>query len=263
MPDFSAYRFGLLDATPHPETRLFASRPTRARRQKAEIDLHAAMNLDLDHPDPLGNARRNNCVPAGLCQLTRCRRSNAMGDQWRPKEADAIEAYSAMTGFNPITGRPDVGTRLDTGQTYMAQHGIDVGFDMSVASSLAVDHRSLDALMIGAELCLGLGLCLAMPLAWDGLSFWRLPADLSDPRARPGSAGLHFTMSGKYHDNGAAWSILTWGIEVLCTAPALMHYLVAAIAFEGSDAIDARTGLTPSGISREELAAEMQRFALA
>lgn len=208
-------------------------------------DWHRAMGLDIEKPDALGNSTYGCCAEAGTYRLAEARMANAMGSRWRPDTSKVLALYSKITGFNILTGEPDLGTDVASLQKWIWSNGLDLGLQApDVPIPLVLDHTNLDHLYRACWLLGGVGFSFALPNGWKTAALWNAGAGV------PGSWGCHYAPSARF--SGKLWYVVSWGMEIPVTQAAIQQYCVGAGAWIDRNWIEAN-GLTPSGLTWDSL----------
>ena len=215
------------------------------------VDWHKAAPAD---GDPLGNDRLGVCVPAAEFRAMEMRWANTIGnDFWKPVKDQVIARYSELTGYDPVTGKPDIGTNTDDALAAWARTGLlrDPAnpATMDVILWAGVDHLNL----VETKLAIGhtgpVQVTLTMPATWEDLSTWSV-APGTGAGWEPGSGGGHQVMSGKY--DGDIFTVRTWGIDIV-VHPEWWSRYVLAVDVTLSRQWMRSTGLAPSGLDWDAL----------
>jgi hypothetical protein len=224
-------------------------------------DWHAAVK---SWPMLLNNIN-GTCVPAAMLHLVQMRETNASGVAWLPSDAQVAALYSALTGYDPLTGKPDDGTDVATALAYWAQTGLAIA-DQTTDVCLPVSLNPADGneIRLAIQEFGGVALSLALPNCIDdqfeaGQPFDVPTAGLDSAAGKPGGGGEHEVCSGRYTADGALW-IVTWGGEMLMTPAAQAAYIIAADTGFSAEWLDVH-GLAPSGVDRAGLIAALAGYA--
>lgn len=226
----------------------------RARLDKmvapTSADWHAFAPAD---GDPLGNDTCGCCVEAWDYQEIRLRRWNAAGDTRKPTAAEVINRYTAMTGYNPATGTPDIGTDTAADTLDYCTNGIRLDSQtIDIPSWALIDPKDFTHMKIAIAHCCAIAITVALPAALqDDQNFDQVPGTGEEWKA--GSWGMHRVGSGKY--DGDVFTIRTWG-EDKPVHPDMMRLIIIAAEVRISRTWLRTTGLTPSGLDWDALMAD-------
>ena len=252
-------RTGANHTRPPPAVPLLAARARLDLMAVAKsCDWHANAPAD---GDDLGNSTAGCCVEAWDAQEVCLRMANAMGSTWRPTKADVIPRYSRMTGYDPVTGVPDVGTDTAADTADLCTKGFRVNEQLlDIPHWTLIDPANMDHLKIAVEYCCAVALTLNLPKAWQNLDWSVAPGNGSEwqPGTWEPGASQHRVGSGKF--DGDFFVVRTWGRDLVVHPEALKRYLLAAeVRISRITWVEA-TGLAPSGLDWDELMADRIRL---
>lgn len=244
------------DSVPHATARARFDQMT----VQQSVDWHKAAPAD---GDMIGNDLCGNCVQAWDYQEIRLRRANSAGDTWKPTQADAIGRYSYMTGYNPITGQPDVGTSTAADTLDFCTKGIRINPQLlDIPHWALLDPANVPHMKIAIAQFGPIAWTFNLPRAWQNLNWSVAPG--SGPDWVPGSwepgtgVAEHRVGSGKY--DGDWFTLRTYGRDLVVHPEALKRYLIGAEVRISRDWCET-TGLAPSGLNFDELMADRLRLA--
>jgi hypothetical protein len=170
-------------------------------------------------------------------------------------DADVIDGYSAVTGFQPDDPSTDNGAyELDV-LNYMRKVGIGREKDGSrhtIGAFAAVDWRSYMNFKIAHYVFGGLKVCAGLPIAAQSQKVWDVTSGLD---GEPGSWGGHSMYCVGYDDQGI--TVYTWGREKRATWAWVDTYVDECYAVISEDYFR-RGGLTPQGFSLEKLTRQLE-----
>jgi hypothetical protein len=208
--------------------------------------------------DVLGNDVVGNCVECAQLRTIQVRRTNAWDDTWVPTKDMAFVLYAALTGFNPVTLLPDSGTDTAQAMGVWASSGYRVDDqNLDVICWVTVDKDDDDHVAIAIAHTGPVQLSLALPVAAQDVTVWA-HAPGPGPEWAPGSWGNHRVMVGKF--NGTERVCRTWGQDVVIHPEFWSAYSLGVDASLSREWLDV-TGLAPSGLDWDALAADMQALA--
>jgi hypothetical protein len=219
----------------------------------AAADWHRAAPAD---GDALGNDGCGCCVEAWDYQEERIRLANATGSTWKPTAAMVLARYSRLTGYDPGTGQPDLGTDTALDSADLCSKGLQINDQLlDVPHWTLLDPANLTHIKIAVAQLGAVALTLNLPIALQDLDFDKAPG--SGPDWVPGSWGMHRVGSGKY--DGDTLTIRTWGLDKPVHPETLKLILVAVEARVSQRWLTA-TGLAPSGLDMDALMADRARL---
>ena len=248
-----------LGAIPQPRPKQIAMLSARARLSLHEplpaVDWHAAAPAD---GDALGNNSAGCCVPAAEFRAIEMRWANTISnDLWKPTRDQVIARYSELTGYNPVTGQPDIGT--DTAKALAEWSRTGLLRDPANSATLdvvlwaGVNHLNL----VETKLAIGhtgpVQVTLTMPATWEDLSTWSATPG-TGAGWEPGSGGGHQVMCGKYE--GDTFTVRTWGMDIAVHPEWWAKYVLAVDATLSRQWMRS-TGLAPSGLDWDALLADV------
>lgn len=200
-----------------------------------------------------GNDRIGDCVAVTCAHKTQGWTRYA-GTEVRIPEQDVIAAYSAVSGYDPVTGASDDGCVM----RYMLNHWRRAGIGgHTIAAYVSVDVNDHDEVRYALNTFGGLAVGIDLPWSAAGQvgQTWRT---VRGPDAEPGSWGGHAVRVGKYSPRYLHCS--TWGMRQRMTWKFWDAYVMEAYAVLSPEWIRATSGLSPSGFQTQELLADLQRI---
>ena len=246
---------GLRSFIPHPISVALAPFLTKLPTAPPSVNYHSQIVLP---GDPLGNNDCGDCFWAGVYRQAQLRMAVAWGSSWTPAPSAVIGTYSAVTGYDPLTGAGDNGTDLDQGEGYVYQTGLQTGLQgPDVGMPIQLDPANAELLDTATWLFGGIGEAWALPLGIQGnTTLWDVPLGAETlPEWKPGSWGGHYTASGRYsRSSSARRPTISWGIEIPVTQRFMGLYLAGAVAYLSRDWIQGGV-VAPSGLDWDQLEA--------
>lgn len=237
-----------------------AARAPLSRMTPRPVDWSAAIPAD---GDPRSNMDHGTCWPIARRWIVALRRAIVTGDKVPPAVPDILADYSALTGFDPATGLPDAGTDTTRGMTDWVCRGVRVNDQvLDIVHWLHVDPSNVGHIAIA--------LAHAGPL----MATWTVPRAMLEPAAwcrAPGDGPDWNEVVGEHEtvlvaaDGRDGFTTRTWGLDLPVHPEVLGRYLIAVdvpLDLAAGGWCDA-TGLTPAGLDREALAADMAAIAAA
>lgn len=151
------------------------------------------------------NDRLGTCGPAGACHQIQAWLNND-GGSYLPTDADVLKAYSALSGYDPSTGKNDNGVYLLEMNEYWRKTGIG-GHRVGAYAKLTPkdDGQVIDCCYLFG----GVGAGWALPRAWKGQKVWKAPTGSPAGAWQPGSWGGHYAPIVDF-DKDYLY-VMTWG----------------------------------------------------
>lgn len=197
------------------------------------------------------NDRIGDCTIVTCAHMTQSW-SDAVGEPVVTAETDVIAAYSAVSGYDPRTGRPDNGAYdLD-----VMRHWRSVGVGGRRITAFArVDHTNLTEVRRALHRFGGLHVGIDLPRTAQAQigGTWR---ETLGPAGRRGSWGGHAVHVGAYGRNGLTCT--TWGAVQRMTWGFWRAYVDEVYAAVSTDFLDA-AGMSPTGLDLPALLADLER----
>ncbi len=172
-------------------------------------------------------------------------------------DQDAIDIYSAITGYDPNDPNSDRGTNESTAMRYWERPGLrsSDGVDHRIAATVAVDPSNLNECRIAIDEFVDLQIAIALPLTAQGQKEWTVVGDGRTGRSAPGSWGGHGIPYREY--DAETFKCVTWGAELLLTVPFHQAYAQEAHVVVTREMLN-RSGIGPSGVAWDELIADVR-----
>lgn len=201
----------------------------------------------------LGNDMVGDCVIAYM--LHQVMAWSAVANAGSPMAASfstdqAIETYSAITGYVPGNDATDQGTDPDTAIAYWRDKGL---YGHKAAGMVDLDISNLDALKGALNVFGGIGLSIQVPAY-----VMDVPAGGSWSDSGDGDhsiIGYHQVLGIGYGRQG--FRVVSWGATYTCNLDFLARNLQASQAVVSEDWIK-QSGQAPSGVDMEGLLADLK-----
>lgn len=207
--------------------------------------------------DMLGNDSYGDCCEVTDYRIIQVRRANAWGDLWKPTEGMCLARYSALTGFNILTGQPDDGTITTTDMADWCTKGIRLDDqNLDVPHWCVVDPHNLQHVNLAIANGGPVAVTINLPIGAQSLDWGKAPGTGTDWVA--GSWGAHRVPVGKY-DSGER-TCRTWGKDVGIHPDFWSAYVIGLDVPWSREWLET-TGLTPAGMDWDELSTDMLRIA--
>jgi hypothetical protein len=201
------------------------------------------------------NDEINNCVLVTCAHLVQGWTQYAAGTPHVIDESDVIGAYSAVAGYDPARGEPDVGCFSLDALNHWRKNGIG---RRQVIAYVRLDHRDDTEVKTATHLFGGLFIAAQMPLDADRqFQDGKTWIPTRGAAGRRGSWGGHAMHLGGYDRRGL--TVTTWGRAQRMTWNWWDSYVVEAWALVSTDWINANSGKTPLGFDMNAMLADLHR----
>ena len=201
----------------------------------------------------LANDSVGDCTCAAAIHMEECWLSNDGTPFVSPTDADALAAYSAITGYKPSDPNTDNGANELDVLTYWKNTGIAgrrIGAFVSVHPSHLDDVKRAIDIFGGAYLGIALPVTAQNEAVWD---FMAVKAGSTD--AEPGSWGGHAVNAIAYDADGV--TVVTWGTLQKMTWAFWLKYVDECYALVSQDFLGG-DGKTPEGFDLAALQSDLQ-----
>jgi hypothetical protein len=172
-------------------------------------------------------------------------------DLYVPSDSEIIEAYAAVSGYNPVTGTGDDGAVEIDVLNYWRNTGI-AGHKIGAYAS--VDPKIQAHVQASIYLFGGIYLGFSLPLSANGQSEWAVTDPTLAGNAAPGSWGGHAVPAVAYDDQGL--TVITWGQTMKVTWAFFADYCEEGYAIISPDFING-TKPAPNGLSMDQLTIDL------
>lgn len=197
----------------------------------------------------LGNAQYGDCVEAGYAHQVQIWGDQA-GHPFAPTDAEALGAYTAITGFNPSDPSTDKGTEILTALGYWKSTGL-AGQKITAYATLNPLNRTEISEAIAWYGGAYVGVQLPLSAQSQVGSEWTVT---TGPNAVAGSWGGHCIPICGY-DQNTLWCV-TWGALQTMTWDFFTTYCDEAYVMLGTEWI-ANSGQAPSNLAWGQLMADL------
>lgn len=151
------------------------------------------------------NDRIGSCGPAGALHTVQAW-VNCDGGSFAPTDQQCLEAYSALSGYDPRTGKNDNGVYLLDMNNYWVKVGIG-GYKLGAYARLKPQNHG--QVLDTVNLFGGFGAGWALPKAWKGAKVWTAPTGPAAGAWQPGSWGGHYAPVIDY--DPTYLYVMSWG----------------------------------------------------
>jgi hypothetical protein len=249
MIDFNAVKLGKKYAKyDHRSLKLSSYLPDTLPPIPETVDFSAKVKVPWGQ---MLNSELGDCTCAAAGHLILQWTANA-GVAVIPPDSSILEAYSAITGYNPSDPSSDNGAvELDV-LNYWRQNGI--GGHKIGAFALVSPHNH-DHVKAATYLFGGLYIGVQLPSSAQGAEVWDVPSCGLTGEGEPGSWGGHAVEVVAYDQNGL--TVITWGQKMRVTWAFWNAYCDEAYAILSNDFLVGGTQ-TPEGFALSALNADLQ-----
>lgn len=204
-----------------------------------------------------GNDRYGDCALASLSgHRIIVQERNAQQREPEPSTQDVLDAYTAVTGFDPAKPETDNGTYMLDALNWQRRIGSGRERDHTTHTIYAYAEVDRAAMQLRLALWLFGGLYLGLWLPRSAMAQTGSCWDITEgPDSRPGSWGGHAVWVIGYDRN--TLTCVTWGARQRLTWAFLTRYCDEAYAVLSEDFLN-RKDVTRAGFKRSELDAYLQ-----
>jgi len=193
-----------------------------------------------------------------------CACAGHMIEQWTtyakdpvtPTDQQVIAAYSAITGYDPVTGNHDDGAAILDVLNYWRNTGVGGHQIKAFATLDPSSHTEVeDSVFLFGNCYLG----VQLPVSAQHQTVWAVPPGGTHGPGAPGSWGGHAIPVVAYDRRGL--TVVTWGALKRMTWGFLYAYCDEAYAVLSQDWISQTTDLAASGFDLAALEKDLQQIA--
>lgn len=161
----------------------------------------------------------------------------------------ALDLYSAITGYNQTTGENDNGASLSDVMEYLYNTGFN---NDKIAGFVEVDYTNISEIEQAIDLFGGIYIGVQLPDGFDA------NADLWDVTGDPNPQQGHCVIVNAYDDNAKLFTIVSWGRTYQVTFNWFNAYCDEAMAVLSQDWINQVTNDCPVGLDLKTLNTDLQ-----
>jgi hypothetical protein len=195
-----------------------------------------------------GNDRYGDCVFAGAGHETQL--WTALGGKpATPDEQAVLDAYSAVTGFDPRDPATDQGTVVLDALNWRRKVGLE-GHKLGAYVEIDPHRHSQFRRAIDLFVCVGLG--VSLPIAAQDHDDWHYPIG-NGPDDEPGSWGGHYTPAIDFDAHGLF--VVTWGEVIRVSWAFIDRYCDEAYALLSAEML--HRGRDAHGFSISQLQSDL------
>jgi hypothetical protein len=246
-------KLGKSAARHDPRTLLLASYLTPALpAPPASADLTAKVGSSWGMMD---NDQIGDCTCAAAGHLIMEWTANAGKKMVTPTDKQIVAAYSAITGYNPVTGANDNGANEVDVLNYWRQTGI-AGHKIGAYVALEPSNHNhiMDSVYIFEGCYIGMQLPISAQAQVQNHQPWSVPPGGPTGDGKPGSWGGHAVPVVAYDTRGV--TVVTWGALQIMTWSFWETYCDEAYAILSNDYLNGKQQ-APQGFSVQQLQADL------
>lgn len=203
----------------------------------------------------MDNDQLGDCTCAAAGHLIMEWTANAQAQMVTPTDQQIVEAYSAITGYNPTTGSNDNGAVEVDVLNYWRQSGI-AGHLIGAYMALEPSNHShiMDSVYIFGGCYIGMQLPISAQAQTQNHQPWSVPPGGAIGDGKPGSWGGHAVPVMAYDSRGV--TVVTWGALQIMTWSFWEAYCDEAYAILSMDYLSGQK-TTPQGFNLTQLQADL------
>ena len=203
----------------------------------------------------MDNDQLGDCTCAAAGHLIMEWTANAQAQMVTPTDQQIVEAYSAITGYNPVTGSDDNGAVEVDVLNYWRQSGI-AGHQIGAYMALEPSNHShiMDSVYIFGGCYIGMQLPISAQAQTQNHQPWSVPPGGAIGDGKPGSWGGHAVPVMAYDSRGV--TVVTWGALQIMTWSFWEAYCDEAYAILSTDYLTGQK-TTPQGFNLTQLQADL------
>jgi len=209
------------------------------------------LTAKVPHWGMMVNDQLGDCTCAAAGHLLMEWTANAGKKMFTPTDKQIIAAYSAITGYNPVTGAHDDGAVEVDVLNYWRQSGI-AGHKIGAYVALEPANHShiMDSVYIFEGCYIGLQLPISAQAQVQNHQPWSVPPGGTTGDGKPGSWGGHAVPVVAYDTRGV--TVVTWGALQLMTWSFWEAYTEEAYAILSNDYLTKKKQ-SPQGFNMQQL----------
>jgi hypothetical protein len=236
-----------------PRTLLLASYITPALpAPPATFDLSSKVGSSWGMMD---NDQIGDCTCAAAGHLIMEWTANAGKKMVAPTDKQIVAAYSAITGYNPVSGANDNGASEIDVLNYWRQTGIAAHKIGAYVALEPTNHNHImDSVYIFEGCYIGVQLPISAQAQVQNHQPWSVPPGGPTGDGKPGSWGGHAVPVIEYDARGV--TVVTWGALQIMTWSFWEAYCDEAYAILSSDYLNGKQE-APQGFSMQQLQADL------
>jgi hypothetical protein len=252
MVDHSHMKLGKHVARHDPRTLQFGNylRADKLPQPKDHVDWSKAVR----QWPMMANDRIGDCTCAAGGHLIEEWTANANNEPIILPDTQIIDAYSAISGYDPRTGANDNGANELDVLNYWRQTGIG---GRKIIAYAALEPQNRNHVEDATDLFGGCYIGLALPISAQRQTVWTVPPGGPTGPGAPGSWGGHAVPVVAYDQR--VLTVVTWGALKQMTWDFWNAYCDEAYAVFSQDLLNKVTQKSPDGFDSKTLLADLQQ----
>lgn len=205
LPDHSGMKLGKADPFHDPRTLMLANYIIPEALPPVPAKFTYAKEIGAKSWGMMMNDKIGDCTCAAAGHLI-MEWTDDNGALFTPTDDQIVAAYSAITGYDPATGKNDNGAVETDVLNYWRKTGVAGHTIMAYA---ALEPQNHNHIMQSVYLFGGCYIGMALPLSAQTQTVWSVPPGGAKGKGAPGSWGGHAVPVIGYDSHGL--TIITWG----------------------------------------------------
>jgi len=199
----------------------------------------------------MDNDQIGDCTCAAAGHLLMEWTANAKKKMFTPTDKQIVAAYSAVTGYDPVTGSNDNGAQEIDVLNYWRQSGI-AGHKIGAYAALEPSNHNhvMDSVYVFEGCYIGVQLPISAQAQTQNHQPWSVPPGGTTGDGKPGSWGGHAVPVVAYDSRGV--TVVTWGALQVMTWSFWASYCDEAYAILSNDYLDGKKK-APQGFCMRQL----------
>jgi hypothetical protein len=250
--DHSNMKLGKASPVHDPRTLLLANYLNPETLPPAPTKYVWAKNVGASAWGMMDNDKIGDCTCAAAGHLI-MEWTDDNGTLFTPPDQDIINAYAAITGYNPVTGANDNGANETDVLNYWRKTGIA---GHPILAYAALEPQNHNHIMQSVFLFGGCYIGLGLPISAQTQTVWSVPPGGATGKGAPGSWGGHAVPVIAYDSHGL--TVITWGATKKMTWSFWNTYCDESYAVISADF--AGTKPAPNGFDLAALQADLKEI---
>lgn len=250
--DHADMRLGKLTAVHDPRTLMLADYLDTQALPAIPAQYQYAKNIGAKGWGMMVNDKIGDCTcaAAGHLIMEWTDDNNAL---FTPTDQQIVSAYSAITGYNPATGKDDNGAVETEVLNYWRKTGIA---GHQILAYAALEPKNHNHIMASVFLFGGCYIGMALPISAQTQKTWSVPPGGATGKGAPGSWGGHAVPVVGYDSHGL--TVITWGATKKMTWSFWDAYCDESYAIISSDFVG--TKQAPNGFDLAALQNDLKQI---
>jgi hypothetical protein len=250
--DHSNLKLGKLNPVHDPRTLMLADYLDTSALPATPATYVWAKNISATAWGMMGNDKSGDCTCAAAGHLI-MEWTDDNGQLITPTDPQIIAAYSAITGYNPVTGANDNGAVETEVLNYWRNTGIA---GRKILAYAALEPKNHNHIMLSTFLFGGCYIGMALPISAQTQTVWSVPPGGAVGKGAPGSWGGHAVPVIGYDNHGL--TIITWGATKKMTWSFWDAYCDESYAIISNDFAGSKPA--PNGFDLAALQADLKQI---